>query len=211
MFSAGYGPFSPSLENAGFAISAATVLLIGWLPRRGSAAVPGEYDVPKIYSRTAAVIVAVVLSLLYTYFVTPENAWLLVILSLIFLVFMLLGLVWTTYIGNRYGFTFKKRGWFGKTSRIVVLGASGSDLTDESKNIIAAKRKEIPRQEIPIHMLVEWAQIDDNPQNMELVFTKESIAKIKIRARVAFLMFQTFGSLSLGTVGLLLSSVPIHP
>jgi len=86
-----YGPFSPIVENAGFAISTATVLLFGWLPRRGSAAVPGEYDVPKIYSRTAAVIVAVILSLLYKYYWSPENASALVILSFVFLVFMLLG------------------------------------------------------------------------------------------------------------------------
>lgn len=205
MFSSGYGPFSPIVANAGFAISAATVLLIGWLPRRGSVAVPGEYDVPKIYSRTASLIVAVILSLLYKYYSVPENTWVLVILSLIFLLFMIFGLMWTTYIAKHYVFTFEKRGWFRRTS-CVVLG--GSDLTDESKNIIAAKAAQ--KEEVPKHMLVEWAQVDDNPQNMEIVFTKESIAKVQIQARVAFLIFQTCGSLSLGTAGLLLSSAPPH-
>jgi hypothetical protein len=108
-----------------------------------------------------------------------------------FLVFALAGLLFTIYLMKTCGFEAKRRNWRGKKIKTTKLG--GSRFTHDASEAIKVRHVGVDR-------LVEEAQGD-----LQLVFTKESIAKIHLAVTGTFLALQSFGSLALGSAGLLLS------
>lgn len=183
-----YGPFADLVRYGGCALAAAVALRLGWMRREGSRWSPPEEAVSKGTTKVSALATAVLLGLLLVFLSGRSNAPVLGVLAITFLALALFGLLASVYLMNAHGFPDAGRGkWHG-----TKLG--GDQLTDEAKKISQGRSVTPDR-------LVEEAG-----GNVRLVFTQPSIAKIHTLATFFFVLLQAFGSLALGSIGLLLAT-----
>jgi len=186
-----YGSLADTVKGVGFLLAAILTISLGWMKRSGSSWVPPEEAVPKATTRFASLITAVLLAFIYVFLHQPERIPILAIVTFLSLVISLTGLLFTTYVIKAYGFPATRRNWRGKEIHTIKLG--GIEFTHDAAEAIKIRNVDAD------HLLQE-AQGDLN-----LVFTKISVAKIHLSVTASFLALQSFGSLALGGAGLLFS------
>lgn len=191
MFFGSSGPLSDMVTYGGYAISAASAIRLGWLPRKGSRWLPGTDDVPVAVAALITPCVAIVLVLMFVFLRGPQH---LVLLGIVTVIFMIVGVgsaVQLYYLLQKNGHEVSYKNWWGTKKTKIVLG--GKIRTPD-----AQKDKEAGRTDAA---LMELAQ-----GNVTLVFTADSIAQSRRLALIYFLAFQILGSLAIAEAGLLLAA-----
>ena len=129
----GYGPFSDIVANIGYVVAAATAIRLGWLPRMGSKWLPDQDAVPLGYTAVLNLAIAVILVLMYVFLRNRGYLALLGGLTGLFLCCAVFGLIRTSYLVHRYGYTLPYTTLFGRKEMRVKIG--GETLTPEADNI----------------------------------------------------------------------------
>jgi hypothetical protein len=184
---------SDMVVNLGYILAAASAIRLGWTPRRGSKWLPDQEAVPRRHTAVVTLLVAAILGVMYVSLRGSEDFSLLVGLTLLFVCCATFGLYRTHYLIKRYGYMVEATGWSGK--RIMTTKIGGDALSQEAVNIIENTGR-------PTDLLVKDAQGD-----MSLVFTKDSITKVRRRIMIAFIALSVGEPLAIAVAGLLISNI----
>jgi hypothetical protein len=165
---------------------------LAWLPRKGSSMVPDSEAVPASLGNATMLVIGIGLVLLSLVLREPSLQVLLEIVTVVLVVLTLIAMFRTMWLIDKYGCTLPYRTWFGWKTTRKKLG--GTILTDEARSIQVATKR------------TNCDLLADMKGNLDLVFTSESVAWVRLQIRMPFMAFEICGTLALGCASVLLSN-----